>query len=71
MRSPVDELYRKKKSQCSVECSFSRNPVISQCISKVDTSTCRSRPRFPFQRRIGSRSTRITLGVVSFETNIL
>ena len=43
MRSPVDELSRKKKSQCPVECSFLRNSVISPWMSKVDPSTCRSR----------------------------
>ena len=43
MRSPVDELSRKNNYWCSVECSFLRNSVISQRISKVDTSTCRSR----------------------------
>ena len=42
MRSPVDVLSRKKNSQCSVECSFPHNSVISQWLSKVDTSRCRS-----------------------------
>ena len=44
MQSPVDELSRKNNSQCSVECSFLRTPVIPQWISKVGTCTCPSRP---------------------------
>ena len=45
MRSPVDEISRKNKCLRAEECSFPLNSVISQCISKVDTSKFWSRAK--------------------------
>ena len=70
MRSPVDELSRKNNSHCSVECSFLRNSVISQWISKVETSMCQSRSQLS-NAVLESHATRITREVISFEAILL